>query len=40
MLTARSADRLQATADAINAKGKGRAHAFAADLKGENEAIY
>jgi 3-oxoacyl-[acyl-carrier protein] reductase len=40
MLTARSADRLQATADAINAKGKGRAHAFAADLKGETEAIH
>jgi 3-oxoacyl-[acyl-carrier protein] reductase len=40
MLTARSADRLQATADAINARGKGRAHAFAADLKGETEAIH
>jgi 3-oxoacyl-[acyl-carrier protein] reductase len=40
MLTARSADRLQATADAIDAKGKGRAHAFAADLKGETEAIH
>ena len=40
MLTARSADQLQATADSINARGRGRAHAFAADLKGETEAIH
>src|SRR3954466_7463947 len=40
MLTARGADRLQTAADAINAKGKGRAHAFAADLQGETTAIH
>jgi len=39
LLTARSAERLQAAADAINRRGQGRAHAFAADLKGETEAI-
>ena len=30
MMTARTGDRLQAAADAINARGKGRAHTFAA----------
>src|SRR5215210_3444108 len=40
LLTARSADGLQAAADAINAQGKGRAHAYAADLKDETEAIH
>src|SRR5215210_4269012 len=40
MLTARSADQLQAVADAINAKGGGRAHIFAADLKSETEAVH
>jgi 3-oxoacyl-[acyl-carrier protein] reductase len=40
LLTARSAERLQAAADAISRRGQGRAHAFAADLKGETEAIH
>src|SRR5215212_62445 len=40
LLTARSPDRLQAAVDAINAWGKGRAHAFAADLKDQTAAIY
>ena len=40
MLTARSADRLKAAADAINAQGRGRAHSFASDLAGRVEAIH
>jgi 3-oxoacyl-[acyl-carrier protein] reductase len=40
MLTARSAERLKAAADAINAQGKGRAHQHAGDLAGGVEAIH
>jgi 3-oxoacyl-[acyl-carrier protein] reductase len=40
MLTARNAERLKAAAEAINAKGKGRAHYFASDLAGRVELIY
>jgi 3-oxoacyl-[acyl-carrier protein] reductase len=40
MLTARNAERLKAAAEAINAKGKGRAHYFASDLAGRLELIY
>jgi 3-oxoacyl-[acyl-carrier protein] reductase len=40
MLTARSADRLQAAAEAINAQGRGRAHYFASELRGRVEYIY
>jgi 3-oxoacyl-[acyl-carrier protein] reductase len=40
MLTARSADRLKAAAEAINAKGNGRAHYFAGDLAGRVEAVH
>ncbi len=40
MMTARSGDRLNAAADGINAKGKGRAHAYVADLKDNVEAIH
>jgi 3-oxoacyl-[acyl-carrier protein] reductase len=40
MLTARSADRLKAASDAINAQGRGRAHYFASDLTGRVEAIH
>ena len=40
MLTARSADRLQAAAGAINAQGGGRAHTFASDLAGRVDAIH
>jgi 3-oxoacyl-[acyl-carrier protein] reductase len=40
LMTARSADRLQAAADAINARGAGRAHAFVGDLKQDVEKIY
>jgi 3-oxoacyl-[acyl-carrier protein] reductase len=40
MLTARSADRLEAAAAAINARGQGRAHTHVADLAGNVEAIH
>jgi 3-oxoacyl-[acyl-carrier protein] reductase len=40
MLTARSADRLKAAADAINAAGRGRAHYHAGDLAGGVAAIH
>jgi 3-oxoacyl-[acyl-carrier protein] reductase len=40
MLTARSADRLTAAADAINAQGRGRTHTFAANLAGQVDAIH
>ena len=40
MLTARSADRLKAAADAINALGKGRAHYHAGNLSGGVEAVH
>jgi 3-oxoacyl-[acyl-carrier protein] reductase len=40
MLTARSAERLKAAAEAINAQGKGRAHYFAGGLAGAVELIY
>jgi 3-oxoacyl-[acyl-carrier protein] reductase len=40
MLTARSADRLKAAAETINARGKGRAHTHAGDLAGGVEAIH
>src|SRR5687768_10725034 len=40
MLTSRNAERLKAAAEAINAKGKGRAHYFASDLAGRVELIY
>ncbi len=39
LMTARSADRLQAAADAINALGAGRAHTHVGDLTGGAEAI-
>jgi len=40
LMTARSADRLKAAADAINARGAGRAHTFVGDLSADVEAIY
>jgi 3-oxoacyl-[acyl-carrier protein] reductase len=40
MMTARSAEKLEAAAAAINARGHGRAHAFAADLTRDAEAIH
>lgn len=40
MMTARSADRLAAAAEAINTTGAGRAHVFAADLATGAEAIH
>jgi 3-oxoacyl-[acyl-carrier protein] reductase len=40
MLTARSEDKLKAAADAINAKGAGRAHYLVADLAAETAAIH
>lgn len=40
MMTARSRERLEAAAQAINAKGKGRAHFIAADLATSVTAIY
>jgi 3-oxoacyl-[acyl-carrier protein] reductase len=40
MMTARSGDRLEAAAKAINAKGQGRAHTFVSDLAGSVEAIH
>jgi len=40
MMTARSGDRLNAAAEAINAKGKGRAHTHVADLKDNVDAIH
>lgn len=40
MLTARSEDKLKAAADAINGRGRGRAHAFAADLKSSVEEVH
>jgi 3-oxoacyl-[acyl-carrier protein] reductase len=40
MLTARSGDRLKAAADAINARGQGRAHVHAGDLAGNVEGIH
>ncbi len=40
MMTARSTDRLEAAAEAINAQGRGRAHVFASDLVGRVEIIY
>ena len=40
MLTARSADRLKAAAEAINAQGRGRARYFASELRGRVEEIY
>jgi 3-oxoacyl-[acyl-carrier protein] reductase len=40
MMTARSGDALKAAAEAINAKGKGRAHTFVGDLKDQVEAIH
>jgi 3-oxoacyl-[acyl-carrier protein] reductase len=40
MMTARSADRLQAAADAINAKGPGRAATYVGELGPNVDAIY
>jgi 3-oxoacyl-[acyl-carrier protein] reductase len=40
MLTARSADRLRAAAEAIKAHGRGRAHYLASDLAGHVDAIH
>ena len=40
MLTARSADKLEAAAAAINARGRGRAHAYPADLKASVPAVH
>lgn len=40
LLTARSADRLNAAVEAINAKGPGRAEAFVADLAKDTAAIH
>jgi 3-oxoacyl-[acyl-carrier protein] reductase len=40
MLTARSADRLKAAADAINAQGAGRAHFFASELANSVEVVH
>ena len=40
VLTARSEDTLRAVADAINARGQGRAHVIAADLKGEADHVH
>jgi len=40
LMTARSGDRLNAAAEAINAKGQGRAHTHVADLKDNVEAIH
>jgi 3-oxoacyl-[acyl-carrier protein] reductase len=40
MMTARSADRLQAAADAINGAGRGRAHTHVGDLATSVEAIH
>lgn len=40
VLSARSADRLQEAADAINARGAGRASFVASDLKGNVDAIH
>ena len=40
MLTARSADRLKAAAEAINAQGRGRAHYVASNLAGHVEPIH
>ena len=40
MMTARSGERLQAAAEAINAKGAGRAHTHVADLATSVEAIH
>ncbi len=40
MLTARSGDRLKSAAEAINARGQGRAHTYAADLAGNVEAVH
>lgn len=40
MMTARSGDRLKAAAEAINAKGSGRAHTFVGDLASNVEAIH
>jgi 3-oxoacyl-[acyl-carrier protein] reductase len=40
MLTARSEDRLKAAAEAINARGAGRAHTYVGDLAGNVEAIH
>jgi 3-oxoacyl-[acyl-carrier protein] reductase len=40
MLTARSADRLKAAAEAINAQGRGRAHYVASDLAGHVDEIH
>jgi 3-oxoacyl-[acyl-carrier protein] reductase len=40
MLTARSAEALNAAAEDINAKGRGRAHVFASGLAGHVEAIH
>ncbi len=40
LLTARTAERLDAAVAAINARGQGRAHAFVGSLKENVEAIY
>lgn len=40
VMTARSAERLQAAVDDINGRGRGRAHAFVADLGREPRAVY
>jgi 3-oxoacyl-[acyl-carrier protein] reductase len=40
MLTARSAERLMSAVEAINTRGKGRAHYFASALAGRVELIY
>jgi 3-oxoacyl-[acyl-carrier protein] reductase len=40
MMTARSADRLEKAAQAINAQGKGRAHTFVGDLASQTDAIH
>lgn len=40
MMTARSADRLSAAAERINARGQGRAHTFVADLAKDTQAVH
>ena len=40
VMTARSGDRLKTAAEAINAKGKGKAHPYVGDLKDNVEAIH
>jgi 3-oxoacyl-[acyl-carrier protein] reductase len=40
MMTARSAERLENAAKAINDQGKGRAHVFVGDLASQTDAVY